>query len=90
MVYRHFCSLSNVGIRNKNKSKISLMSDLHLQSVHLLNKRKPIFTYSEKLAIQGDRKINFYLFDPKQADFALKSADFFSFFSLLAIEKPKK
>ena len=42
------------------------MSDLHLQSIRLLSKRKPIFTHTETLTIQGDRKLNSCHFDTKQ------------------------
>ena len=61
MVYRHFCSLSNVGIRNKNKNKISVMSDLYWLS----SKRKPTLTHTKKQTIQNDRKLNPRHFDTK-------------------------
>ena len=51
MVYRYFWALLNVWIRNKNKNKISVMSDMHWWSMRLLSKRKPIFTHTEKLTI---------------------------------------
>ena len=39
--YRYFWSLFNVRIRNKNKMKISVMSDMNWWSMRLLSKRKP-------------------------------------------------
>ena len=65
MVYRHFWVLLNVGIRNKNKNKIPVMSDMHWWSTDLLGKIKSIFTLIEKLTIQGDRKLNSRNFDTK-------------------------
>ena len=65
MVYRYFWALFNVGIRNKNKNKISVMSDMHWWSVRFLSKRKPIFTHTEILTIQRDRKLDSRHFDTK-------------------------
>ena len=59
MVYRHFCSLSNVGIWHKNKNKISVIPDIHWLS----SKRKPILTLTKKQTIQNDRKLNSRHFD---------------------------
>ena len=75
MVYGYLWSLFNVGIRNK-KNEISVMSDIHWWSMRLLSKRKPIFKHSEKLTIQGDRKLNSRHFDTKEAYIAMKSAIF--------------
>ena len=61
MVYRHFCSLWNVGIRNKNKNKISVMSGIPWLS----SKRKPILSHTKKQTIQNDRKFNSRHFDTK-------------------------
>ena len=58
MVYGHFWSLSNVGIRNENKSKISVMLDIHWWSVRLIYKTKAVFTHTKKLTNQGDRRLN--------------------------------
>ena len=65
MVYRNFWALFNVGIRNKNKNKIPVMSDMHWWSTDLLGKIKSIFTLIEKLTIQGERKLNSRNFDTK-------------------------
>ena len=51
MVYRLFWALFNVGIRNKNKNKISVMSDMHWWSLRLLSNRKPIFAHTKQLTI---------------------------------------
>ena len=52
MVYRHFCSLSNVGIRNKNKNKISVMSDIPwLSSLFLAILRNKLFRMTENLIL---------------------------------------
>ena len=61
MVYRNFWALFNVGIRNKNKNKISVIPDIHWLS----NKRKPILTHIKKQTIQNDRKLNSRHFDTK-------------------------
>ena len=65
MVYRHFWPLVNIGIRNKNKNKISVMSDMHWWSMLLLSERKPGFTQTKKLTIQTDWKLNSRHFDTK-------------------------
>ena len=65
MVYRNFWALFSVGIRNKNKNKIPVMSDMHWWSTDLLVKIKPTFTLIKKLTIQGDRKLNSQNFDTK-------------------------
>ena len=65
MVYRQFWAVFNVGILNKNKNKMLVMSDMHWWSMHLLSKIKPIFTHTEKLTIQRDGKLNSRHFDTK-------------------------
>ena len=44
------------------------MSDIHLWS----SKRKPIFTDSKKITVQGDRKLNSRHFDTKYAYIAVE------------------
>ena len=41
------------------------MSDMYWWSMRLLSKRKPIFTHTKKVTIQGDRKLNSRHFDTK-------------------------
>ena len=61
MVYRHFWAAFDVGIRNKNKNKISVIPDIQWLS----SNRKPILTHTKKQSVQKDRKLNSRHFDTK-------------------------
>ena len=66
------------------------MSDLHLQSMRLLSKRKPIFTHNT-LTIQDDRKLDSRHFDTINKPYiAMKSANFFLYLACRQLKKPKK